>query len=495
MAALLVAACGGSGEDRFVLPQGGAVLQFQGATEQLRLATLQVDQQIYRDVAFRLAQDGTWQLLSSGEPAALGAAEAPDAVLQASPGTVFGANWRPAVATITVSRLHIGTKVYRNAPLKLAGNRWFWGSALQAGDDAQDLEEVKALTLADFRANPALAATAGHHVVLHSAADRRTQEVPMRLEVGRFRFCMDRQPEGADRIRLLDPNGAAVLTLRAGDACVEQVLAAGRYTMEHEYGGLGAGRTIFVRPSRSAAAAAARPLGATGPTSAGVPEYWAIHVAGTDTHQEGFLSFNDAVPDAQRSCSGFIDAAAQLHDSVRRGPSGEFIGNAILFGTRFVKATLTRSASGSLVSFDSALLNGADFTNAALGEATFLGASVDASAANDCMQVNLAQDYLKFPGFTLHVKGAASFLPSCRRRPVSAPRMAPVSRWCRRTRATCAPTAIPAPACRRRAGSPWPSTRAWQRRCATRSTARTPAGNRPAGDRRGRGGRCATTTT
>jgi uncharacterized protein YjbI with pentapeptide repeats len=89
--------------------------------------------------------------------------------------------------------------------------------------------------------------------------------------------------------------------------------------------------------------------------------------------------------------------------------TGADFSRAILFGTRLVNAKLTRSVStGKIVSFASALLNGADFSNAVLDEASFLGASVDASAANDCMQVNLAQDYLKFPGFTVPASGGAT---------------------------------------------------------------------------------------
>lgn len=318
---VLLSACGGGGDGGVVLQRSEGAVQFDAAAETLRLPTLQSGANAYQDVVLRLARDGSWQLESVGALRLLDAGERMDAVLQAPEGTVLAPGLRPTVATITVARLHIGARLYANVPLQFAGSTWFWGQALQAGSDTQDLHEVKALTAADFRANASLAATDSHHTVLHSSADTGTQRFPLQLQDQRYRFCMDRQPEGADRIRLLDPNGAAVLTLHAGDACVEQVLSAGRYTMEHEYGGLGVPRTIFVRPARSAemATSALRTLRAT---SDGVPEYWAIHVAGTDTHSQGFLSFNDAETDAHKPCNGFIDAAAQLDVSARPGQWG-----------------------------------------------------------------------------------------------------------------------------------------------------------------------------
>lgn len=317
LAPAMLASCffAGSGDES--QSRVNPILQFQSDREDLALPSLQVGQHVYSDVTLRLAQDGTWQLKSIGPMRRMALGESAQAVLTEPGDAILDMNWQPADATITIRRMHIDAKVFGNIPLRLTGNNWFWGNALQAGNDMQDVQELKALTLADYRANPALVATDTHHTVLHSTPSNRTQSFPLQLEAKRYKFCMDRQDEGADSIRLLDPAGNAVVRLKAGDACIEINLAAGRYTAEHQYGGSGATRTVFIRPTAAPGQSAAS-LGALSADGLASPEYWAVYVSATANHSDGFLSFNEIYPQ-ESICKGLVDAAAQLRPYSRSG--------------------------------------------------------------------------------------------------------------------------------------------------------------------------------
>lgn len=269
---------------------GNSILQFQSSDEQLTLPGLQVGATVYPNVALRLAKDGSWSLLTLGRPHPLSSADFVQAVLTAPEGTVLDTDWRPADATITIRRMHIDDKVYGSVALHLAGDRWAWVSELQ---------ELSALNLADFAANPSLVATETHHVVLRSSPGNGTQSYPLKLAAKVYKFCMDAQDEGADALRLLDAVGTEVFNLKAGDPCVDINPAAGVYTVQHTYGGAGTARTVFVRP---AAAAAATPtalastrtlvrsvLAASDPNH---PEYWAVYDADTGKYL-AFTGIND----------------------------------------------------------------------------------------------------------------------------------------------------------------------------------------------------------
>jgi len=309
-------------------PKTNAILQFQTNSEELFLAQLQVAQNVYSNVTLRLAKDGRWQLSSVGTRRPLTITDSIDAVLNAPGDTVINQNWLPDDATIQIRRLHIDTKVFGNVGLHLTSNKWSWSGVLQ---------ELSALTLADFQANLTLAATESHHTVLHSAPENGPQRYPMQLKAKIYKFCMDKQDDGADKISLLDASGQPVLSLKAGDACVSVKLAQGTYTMQHEYGGTGTRRTLFVHPATKAntatAQAAAQPvrslktLNSTAATD--YPEYAAIFVRAAIPQPQygptdGFLSFNGLVisgvddggnpaTSINGECDGVIDAAAQRY--------------------------------------------------------------------------------------------------------------------------------------------------------------------------------------
>ena len=290
LAPLILASCDGpnnSNSDSTRSPAVVAVLRFQSSNEQLMLPKLQVGKSVYTDVALRLAKDGTWRLESIGPLRPMSGAEFVQAVLAAPGGTIIDANWRPADATITISRLHIDAKVYGNVALRLTGDTWTWVSELQ---------ELFALTLADFKVNPSLVATEAHHVVLRSAPEKGTQSFPLKLSAKVYKFCMDAQDEGADTLRLLDAAGTEVFSLKAGDACANIEPVAGVYTMQHGYGGTGTTRTIFFHPpappTSAPTALASKPAlvrsvrAASDPNH---PEYWAVYFDNAGTSD--YLSF------------------------------------------------------------------------------------------------------------------------------------------------------------------------------------------------------------
>ncbi|MEJ8836749.1 pentapeptide repeat-containing protein [Ramlibacter sp. AN1133] len=325
LAAMFTAvACTGGAEPESAAAQEFAVLRYDASEEQLAIGTLQVGDLVYERVRLRLAGDRAWQLQSAGTARAPAVGEAPQAVLGGDTAG-FGPGWRPAAATLTIHRLHIGAKVYGDVPLQLAGSTWHWGHDFQPGADTRDLRELKALTMADFRANAGLVADATHHAVLHTGPQEPVQAFPLQLQAQRYRFCMERQEDGADTIRLLDAQGATQAQLKAGDPCVEAELPAGRYTLQHAYGGSGAARTVFVHPA--AAQAAAGP-----PTLANddaYPEYWALYLPPEQfgnwdvyTRPGGFLALNPVLRGGTPQCRGLLDAAPQVLGSYTRSAGG-----------------------------------------------------------------------------------------------------------------------------------------------------------------------------
>jgi len=268
-------------------PSASSILQFHSSDEQLALPLLQVGANVYPDVTLRLAKDGSWRVLTVGRPRPGSGAEFVPAVLTAPEGTVIDRDWRPADAAITIRRLHIDDKVFGDVALRLTGDTWTWVSELQ---------ELSALTLADFNANPSLVATQAHHVVLHSSPENGTQSFPLKLAAKVYKFCMDAQDEGADTLRVLDTTGAEVFSLKAGNPCIDIEAAAGVYTMQHTYGGAGMTRTVFVHPGTAAAAAPTAPaslrslarnlLAASDPN---YPEYWAVYYE--NAGNSNFLTF------------------------------------------------------------------------------------------------------------------------------------------------------------------------------------------------------------
>jgi uncharacterized protein YjbI with pentapeptide repeats len=323
LAALTPASCGFLGESDDAPPPAAnpAILTFQSGNAALTLPRLLAGDTVYTNVMLRLAADGSWRLASIGPQQPRAGGESIQAVLTLPGNAVIDTDWRPADATITISRLHIDAKVYANVALRLTGDKWAWGS---------DMQELFAVTLADFAANPSLVATAAHHVVLRSAPESSGQSYPLQLQAKVYKFCMDAQDEGADTLRLLDAAGKEVFSLKAGEPCVDINPATGVYTVQHTYGGSGSKRMIFVHPAAAAAPAAA-PTALASPRSIvrtvlaasdpAHPEYWAVYA--DKLGQNGYLTFNgtnyyggNVDPGSGRQvafgCYGQIQAAASL---------------------------------------------------------------------------------------------------------------------------------------------------------------------------------------
>ncbi|MBE0612985.1 MAG: pentapeptide repeat-containing protein [Burkholderiales bacterium] len=251
------------------------ILQFQSSGERLTLPWLQVGDKVYPKVVLQLRNNDSWSIASVGAPRTLGRDDAIQAVLTSPAEATISTDWRPADASITISRLHIDAKVYTNAVLRLSGDTWAWG---------RNLRELSAVNMADFAANASLVATESHHVVLQSAPENATQSFPLKLEAKSYKFCMDTQDDGADTLRLIDSTGAEVFSLKAGDPCAEIQPAAGVYTVQHTYGGTGTRRVVFVHPAAAAAATPAALASARVVTPIALaaqdpsyPEYWAVH--------------------------------------------------------------------------------------------------------------------------------------------------------------------------------------------------------------------------
>ncbi|MDB5930404.1 MAG: pentapeptide repeat protein, partial [Polaromonas sp.] len=189
---------------------------------------------------------------------------------------------------LNIRRLHMDAQVYQDVTVALESGRWRY---------PQPLVPAVTLTSRDLRANPSLFAQ-DHHLVLMSSAPGHVEEFALRLEARNYRFCVDKQDEGADQIVLLDPSNVQVLALRAGDACGTFKAEQGRYQLRQIYGGTGASRTLFLRQTPARQALLTRPpsgqRAAVG--DSGVEEYWGI-----------LASFRDPVTQRVTS-SGFLGA-------------------------------------------------------------------------------------------------------------------------------------------------------------------------------------------
>ena len=305
-AAATLSACGGSDGDAAApgaTPAAARADATHSLSDQtLQLASLRSGGTVYSGVAFDLREDGTWSLkdfASSRQDA--------DTVAAA---TLEPARDLAALSSVTdatqlkVRRLHRGSQVLAAVRLVLQGNRW---------SDALAPEQAPALALADFAANPQLAADHRQVVALQSGAGVAVQRIPLRLHAGPFRLCAESR--SGDRLTLLDAQGHALASVAAGDACVPLQLAAGRYTMQHESTTQPQPRTVFFRhrglprstapaaPGQIAAQASSRPLRAA-PTALGDPEYWSIAPVGTNA----FLSLTSA----NWKCNGSFRADGSL---------------------------------------------------------------------------------------------------------------------------------------------------------------------------------------
>lgn len=275
-AAFLAVSCGGDtpAPASAVEPGTGSVALYQSATETLTLQQLRVASNIATDVKLRLKKDGSWTLLSAGPVRVAMPSDAPGAAL-AEPGGNADLAGALTDTTLTVARLHVGSRLFGNVAVRLTGKTWAFASSLQ---------EVKTLHQEDFKSNTAIRADESHHVILKSSPDNAVQNVPMHLSSRNYKFCMDAQAEGADSTTLLDAAGKPVFTLKAGEPCVTIKASEGAYTLQHRYGGTGGARTVFMRHqanTTTAAKSAARAPLADGQaalkSSGPKPEYWAMH--------------------------------------------------------------------------------------------------------------------------------------------------------------------------------------------------------------------------
>ncbi|ABM39377.1 pentapeptide repeat protein [Polaromonas naphthalenivorans CJ2] len=245
-AAVLAASCGGgdtpspaggTGINTGVSPGTGSVPLYQSSTETLTLPQLRVAGNIRADVKLVLKKDGNWALLSSGPTRPATASDTPGAAL-AAPGGNTDLGGTQTDTTLTVARLHVGSRVFGNVAVRLTGKAWAFVSSPQ---------EVKTLHQEDFKSNTAIRADESHHVILQSSPDSGVQNVPMQLSGRNYKFCMDAQAEGADSTTLLDAAGHTIFTLKAGEPCVTLQAREGAYTLQHRYGGTGSARTLFMR--------------------------------------------------------------------------------------------------------------------------------------------------------------------------------------------------------------------------------------------------------
>lgn len=225
----------------------GSLPAYDALTNMLSLPLVQIDSSVLPNVKLRLEQNGTWAVLSSGTLRPSTGADTPGAML-AAPGRKNDLSGAQTDTTLTITRLHAGTRVFSNVALRLTGKTW----SLVAIP-----EEVKTLKLEDFAASAVMTADESHHVILKSGPLTGVQNVPMHLSSRNYRFCMDAQAEGADSTTMLDSTGRTVFTLKAGEPCVTMKATNGAYTLQHRYGGSGSTRTVFLRNRTNTATAAA----------------------------------------------------------------------------------------------------------------------------------------------------------------------------------------------------------------------------------------------
>ena len=266
----LVISCGGGSDSTPAGSSPGPAFQVAKLTtvqDVLELPLVRSGDAWYADVRIRLADDGTFVVLSAREvePSTL----PPDATLDppVAPENLVAS---AAPVRLTLRRLHLDNEVYHSALFELKGGRW---------RSVQAPATVRALGTTDLRANTNLFANEDHVVVMNSAPGK-SEQFPLRLDTRTYRFCMDAQDEGADSVTLLDPSGNTVLSLRAGGECATLDAQQGLHQVRHTYGGTGSSRTVFLRKKPSAPA-----LGAV--QDSAPDEYWGILASLLDrqTHQ------------------------------------------------------------------------------------------------------------------------------------------------------------------------------------------------------------------
>lgn len=250
--AILATSCGGGSGTAIptapVVRIGtGSVPAYDAVANMLSLPQLKIDGSILPDVKLRFDKNGSWALVSSGALRPSTVADTPGSVL-AAPGNITDLSGGRTSTTLTIARLHAGTRVLSNVVVRLTGKTW----ALIATPD-----EVKTLKPEDFTASSVMTADESHHVILKSGPQTGVQEIPMHLSSRSYRFCMDAQAEGADSSTMLDAAGRTVFTLKAGEPCVTINASNGAYTLQHRYGGTGSTRTVFLRNRANTAAVAA----------------------------------------------------------------------------------------------------------------------------------------------------------------------------------------------------------------------------------------------
>lgn len=302
LAVLITACSGGANQDTSTALTGslvasvgtGSVPHYESASELLTLPELKIGESILTDVKVRLKSGGTWAVESKGATRTAAASDRPAAAL-VSPGNSKDLNSSLSDATLTILRLHVGSRVLGSVAIKLNGNNWSLSGAP---------EEIKTLHQEDFKSNTAIRADESHHVVLKSSPTTGVQSVPMQLSTRSYKFCMDAQKDGADSTTLIDAAGNTVFKLKAGEPCVTINAREGAYTLEHRYGGSGNARTVFMRNKtnntntsltavRTPYAAAQRQLksslssGSLQETTTIFPgtEYWSVRQAAFDPYE------------------------------------------------------------------------------------------------------------------------------------------------------------------------------------------------------------------
>jgi uncharacterized protein YjbI with pentapeptide repeats len=263
----------------------------------LELPLLQSGSALYADVRISLADDGTFRVLSSRAIEASTAS--PDATLE--PPVALGdlAGYALPVQLI-LRHVQLDDEVYQSVRIELDQGRWKY---------LADPVPAIALTTQDFRSNTALYANEDH-VVAMTSAPGRVEEFPLELQTRSYRFCMDPQEEGADKVELLDPAGSVAASVSAGGQCVVVDAEQGLYRVRQTYGGTGSSRTVFLHKL-----APPQAPGATAPEASAPNEYWGIQASLLDrrTHQAldrpVFLAYNG--PFAGGGCLGDVRAVVQ----------------------------------------------------------------------------------------------------------------------------------------------------------------------------------------
>jgi uncharacterized protein YjbI with pentapeptide repeats len=343
--AALVISCGG-GRDS-TPPESGiqpafAVAKLTTARDVLELPLLQSGSALYTDVSIGLADDGTFSVTSWHAVAAAAAPVdgtlTPPVPLESLAGTALPVQ-------LAVRRLHLDNGVYHAVRIEFNKGHWRY-----LADPVQS-QTVSAL---DLRANATLIATDDHLVVMQSAPGK-AEAFPLRLESRSYRFCMDKQEQGADSVTIADPDGKTIATLGAGGPCAAFIATQGLYQVRHNYGGTGQARTVFMRRRAQDASLVAAPAGAPQVLPRSDPaESWGILVSLLNvptlrviSGSEGFLG--DSVSMLGRCTADYVEGVFQataLTPVVVDGYTGKIANRALFDGFNFF--TPIRDAGGNV---------------------------------------------------------------------------------------------------------------------------------------------------